>query len=321
MAVKVQYPGIGKALHSDLRAARILGRLMARATGLDLAAFTDEVVARFADELDYIREGEIQNKVAAAFARPLPNALLVARASGVYAPPGRTSVVVPRAHAATPRVLISSWLEGAPLTTLLNGDDNNLPAGWRDLTHDDAANLAARLIGHAAYAPAACAGWMHADPHPGNFILLPNQRLGLIDFGSVAWMPDGPPEPLGYLAAAVHDGDGVAAVHWAREAGALTPTAIVEPGLLLELLEPIVAPTAEATFTYSPAWLRGVMAHLTKSRFAAIRAELTTPLEYTLIWRGVLSISGLYAQLGATVPSRGFERAYSAGFRRATRSA
>jgi predicted unusual protein kinase regulating ubiquinone biosynthesis (AarF/ABC1/UbiB family) len=319
VAVKVQYPGIAKALHSDLRTARMLGRIMSRATGLEMAAFTDELVARFVDELDYVREGYVQNKVAAAFARPLPMALIVARTAGVYAPPGRTSVVVPRVHAATPRVLVSTWLDGAPLAALLNHDDN-LPSGWRDRPHADAANLAARLIGHAAYAPAACAGWMHADPHPGNFLLLPNQRLGLLDFGSVASMPDGPPEPLGYLAAAVLAGDGPAAVQWARAAGALTATATVDSKLLLELLGPIVAPTAEATFTYSASWLRGIVAHLTQSRFARIRAEMAAPIEYTLIWRGVLSVSGLYAQLGATVPSRGFERAYSAGFRHATSS-
>jgi hypothetical protein len=45
---------------------------------------------------------------------------------------------------------------------------------------------------------------------------------------------------------------------------------------------------------------------------------MTTPLEYALVWRGVLSIGGLYAQLGATVPSRAFELAYSPGFRKAT---
>jgi predicted unusual protein kinase regulating ubiquinone biosynthesis (AarF/ABC1/UbiB family) len=298
----------------------MFGRIMGWVTGLDIAAFSDELVARFVDELDYIREGRVQNNVAAAFARPLPRALIVARQAGAHAPPGRTSVVVPRAHAATPRVLISTWLDGAPLTALLSDDNDNLPSGWRDLSHGDAADLAARLIGHAAYAPAACTGWMHADPHPGNFLLLPDQRLGLLDFGSVAPMPDGPPEPLGRLAAAVLASDGPAAVRWAREAGALTPTANIDSGLLLELLGPIVAPTAAETFTYTPRWLREVMAHLTQSRFAGIRAELATPVEYALIWRGVLSVSGLYAQLGATVPSRGFERAYSPGFRCATSS-
>ena len=44
--------------------------------------------------------------------------------------------------------------------------------GWRGLGYA-AADLAGRLLGHAIYAPAACTGWMHADLHPGNFLLLP----------------------------------------------------------------------------------------------------------------------------------------------------
>jgi predicted unusual protein kinase regulating ubiquinone biosynthesis (AarF/ABC1/UbiB family) len=293
----------------------MLGRIMARATGLDITALTDELVARFADELDYVREGRIQNRVAAAFAQPLPKALRVANAAGVQEPAGRTSVVVPHVYAAMPRVLVSTWLDGAPLSALVNDHHHRLPAGWRELSHDDAANLAAQLIGHAAYAPAACAGWMHTDPHPGNYLLLPDQRLGLLDFGSVASMPDGLPQPLGRLAAAVIAGDGPAAVQWARRAGALTPNVTIEPSLLLELLDPILAPMADETFTYSPTWLRALMTHLSNPRFARIRREMTSPLEYTLIWRGVLSVAGLYAQLGATVPARGFELAYSPGFR------
>jgi predicted unusual protein kinase regulating ubiquinone biosynthesis (AarF/ABC1/UbiB family) len=315
VAVKVQYPGVAKALQSDRRMARMLGRIMAQATGLDIAALTDELVARFADELDYVREGRIQNTVAAAFAKPVPEALRVANAAGVQEPAGRTSVVVPRVYAAMPRVLVSTWLDGAPLRALLNDGVYPLPSGWREMSHDDAANLAAQLIAHAAYAPPACTGWMHTDPHPGNYLLLPDQRLGLLDFGSVAPMPDGLPVPLGRLAAAVVAGDGAAAVHWARRAGALPKDVITEPALLLELLGPILAPTAQETFTYSPTWLRTLMTHLTHPRFARIRREMTTPLEYTLIWRGVLSVAGLYAQLGATVAARGFELAYSPGFR------
>jgi predicted unusual protein kinase regulating ubiquinone biosynthesis (AarF/ABC1/UbiB family) len=262
----------------------------------------------------------VQSKVAAAFTRPVPLALSVARAAGAHEPPGRTSVVVPHVYAAMPHVLVTSWLDGTPLTTLLDGHHDRLPPGWRELGNVDAANLAARLIGHAVYAPAACAGWMHADPHPGNFLLLPGRRLGLVDFGSVAAMPDGPPEALGQLAAAVLAGDGPGADLWARQAGALPPTAAIDAELLLELLHPIVETTATDRFTYSPTWLRALMNHLTHPRFAGIRRELTTPLEYALLWRGVLSIGGLYAQLGATVPSRAFEQAYSPGFRHATSS-
>ena len=79
-----------------------------------------------------------------------------------------------------------------------------------------------------------------------------------------------------------------------------------------------MAPTGEDNFTYSPAWLRALMTHLADPRFAGIRRDMTTPLEYALVWRGVLSVGGLYARLGATVPSRAFELAYSPGFRNAT---
>jgi predicted unusual protein kinase regulating ubiquinone biosynthesis (AarF/ABC1/UbiB family) len=119
----------------------------------------------------------------------------------------RAAVTVPAVYAATPRVLITRWLDGASLSRLLDGRMDLLPEGWRELSPGDAADLAARLLGHAIYAPAACTGWMHADLHPGNFLLLPGGRLGMLDFGAVAAVPGGIPVPFGQLAAAVLAGD------------------------------------------------------------------------------------------------------------------
>ena len=166
-------------------------------------------------------------------------------------------------YAATPRVLITRWLDGAPLSALLDGRTDLLPEGWRELDGRDAADLAARLLGHAIYAPAACTGWMHADLHPGNFLLLPGGRLGMLDFGAVAATPGGIPAPFGQLAAAVLAADGPAAIRLARQAGALAPDAEVDPRLIIELLHPLAATGADTSFTYSRAWLRGLMAHLT----------------------------------------------------------
>jgi hypothetical protein len=81
------------------------------------------------------------------------------------------------------------------------------------------------------------------------------------------------------------------------------------------LLHPIVATAAADSFTYSRPWLRRLMAHLTEPRFAAALRNLTPPPEYALVWRATLSAAGLFAQLGATVPTRGFHLAYSPGFR------
>jgi predicted unusual protein kinase regulating ubiquinone biosynthesis (AarF/ABC1/UbiB family) len=321
VAVKVQYPGVGKALRSDLCQARLLARLMSRLTRLNVSGLAEELASRIVEELDYVREGRVQTEVAAAFTRRVPEALAAARSAGVREPPGRTSVTVPAVYAATPRVLITGWLEGASLSTLLDGRTDLLPAGWRELGRSEAADLAARLLSHAIYAPAACAGWMHADLHAGNFLLLPGGRLGMLDFGAVAATPGGIPAAFGQLAAAVLAGDGETAIRLARQIGALGPDAQVDPELIVELLHPIAATAATSSFTYSRPWLRGLMAHLTAPRFAPALHELTPPREYALVWRATLSAAGLFAQLGATVPTRGFHLAYSPGFRRDTRRA
>ena len=315
VAVKVQYPGVDQALRSDLRQARLLARVIARLTRLNVSGLADELASRIVEELDYVREGRVQTEVAAAFTHRVPEALADARAGGVHEPRGRTSVTVPAVYAATPRVLITGWLEGVSLSTLLDGRTDLLPAGWRELDGSDAADLAARLLGHAIYAPAACTGWMHADLHPGNFLLLPGGRLGMLDFGAAAAVPGGIPVPFGQLAAAALAGDGRAVMQLAREVGALAPDAEVNPRLIVELLHPIVATAAGDSFTYSRPWLRRLMTHLTEPRFAPALRNLTPPPEYALVWRATLSAAGLFAQLGATVPTRGFHLAYSPGFR------
>jgi predicted unusual protein kinase regulating ubiquinone biosynthesis (AarF/ABC1/UbiB family) len=315
VAVKVQYPGVGQALRSDLRQARLLARVMARLTGLNVSGLADELAMRVVEELDYVREGRIQHEAAAAFTSREPRPLAEARAAGVREPEGRMRITVPAVYAATPRVLITAWLDGVSLSTLLAGRMDLLPAGWRDLSPGDAADAAARLLGHAIYAPAACAGWMHADLHPGNFLLLPGGGLGMLDFGAAAAVPGGIPAPFGRLAAAVLAGDGPMAVRLARQVGALTQDVEPDPRLIVELLHPIVATAAGESFTYSRPWLRGLMTHLTGPRFAPVLRKLTPPREYALVWRATLSAAGLFSQLGATVPTRGFHLAYSPGFR------
>src|SRR5260370_96242 len=129
VAVKVQSPGVGRALRSDLRQARLLARVMARLTRLNVSGLADELAGRIVEELDYVREGRVQTQVAAAFTRRIPEALAVARAEGGHEPPGRTSGTVPLLHAHTPRVLIPGWLEGASLSVLPGGRTDLLPAG------------------------------------------------------------------------------------------------------------------------------------------------------------------------------------------------
>ena len=127
--------------------------------------------------------------------------------------------------------------------------------------------------------------------------------------------PAASPRHLGSSPPQCSPGDGPAAIRLARQAGALAPDAEVDPRLIIELLHPLAATGAAASFTYSRVWLRGLMAHFTEPRFAPALRNLTPPPQYALLWRATLSAAGLFAQLGATVPTRGFHLAYSPGFR------
>ena len=74
VAVKVQYPGVGQALRSDLRQARLLARVMARLTGLNVSGLADELAMRIVEELDYVREGHIQHRGRGRVHQPRPAA-------------------------------------------------------------------------------------------------------------------------------------------------------------------------------------------------------------------------------------------------------
>ncbi len=54
------------------------------------------------------------------------------------------------------------------------------------------------------------AGLLHSDPHPGNFRVMPDGRLGVVDFGLCARLPDGLPPAIGRLLRISLDGDGAA---------------------------------------------------------------------------------------------------------------
>lgn len=68
VAVKIQYPGAGKALMADLNQVSRMGRLFAgMVPGMDIKPLLDELKARVAEELDYLRESESQRAFAVAF--------------------------------------------------------------------------------------------------------------------------------------------------------------------------------------------------------------------------------------------------------------
>lgn len=162
VAVKVQYPGVGEALTSDFENLGTLVKTLSRSTKLlDGRAYFQELRNEMLLEVDYRREGELARAYAAA-AASLPEL----KVPDVVA--DRTST----------RVLTLELLEGPTLKDLL------AKSATGEVANEERFRIS-RLLVRAIYGPFLVGGEIHADPHPGNFVVMPDGRLGVLDFGSV----------------------------------------------------------------------------------------------------------------------------------------
>ncbi|WP_330474281.1 ABC1 kinase family protein [Terrabacter sp. C0L_2] len=276
VAVKIQYPGAGAALMSDIRQISRVAKVAAGwVPGIELGPILDELRDRMAEELDYRLEAESQATFAAAFEDD-PD----------FAVP---HVVEGREH-----VIVSEWLEGMPLSRII--------AEGTQEQRDTASQLYLRFL----LAGPARAGLLHADPHPGNFRITPDGRLGVIDFGAVNRLPDGMPPEIGPLLTTGLEGSAEDVLEGLREIGFVKERIELDPQRLLDYLEPFMAPFRTDTFTFSRDWLRGVFAHINDPRQPnyAVAYKLNLPPEYLLIHRVWGGGIGVLSQLGGTVHGR-----------------
>ncbi|MFD8598805.1 ABC1 kinase family protein [Kitasatospora sp. NPDC059646] len=279
VAVKIQYPGAGDALLSDLgqlaRLARMLGPLI---PGVDVKPLIAELRERVTEELDYELEAESQQLHAREFA-------------------GDADIVVPRVVAQSGRVLVTEWLDGKPLSQVISD-------GTRT-ERDRAGQLLARFL----FAGPARTGLLHADPHPGNFRLVKTGRaasswqLGVLDFGTVDRLPGGLPRPIGTSLRLALAGDAGAVYDLLKQEGFVRPTISLDPDAVLDYLVPIIEPTRAEQFTFSRDWMRTQAARIADPRSPAynLGKQLNLPPSYLLIHRVTLSTIGVLCQLGATV--------------------
>src|SRR6266487_7151328 len=270
VAVKIQYPGAGKALISDFnqlsRVARLFSVLM---PGLDAKPLLAELRDRVAEELDYRLEATSQEAFAVAYA-------------------GDPDVSVPHVVTATDHVLVSEWMDGTPLARII--------ADGTTAERDRAGILIVRFL----FSGPARVGLLHADPHPGNFRLLADGRLGVLDFGAVDRLPDGFPPFFGKLLWLVHtDGDISLVESELRKHGFLRPGVSIDLDALRSYLAPLADPSRQESFTFSREWMRGEAARVTDLRGANVGRQLNLPPSYILIHRTSTAGIGVLCQLGS----------------------
>ncbi len=161
VAVKVQYPGIDKAIDADLKSVQFFsGMLSPIAKKIHSAHALDEISKVFRAELDYSLEAQRGDEF---------------RRIHQHDP----EVVVPNIHhmLTTRRVLTAD---------LLGGD------GYVDFCKNasqEARNAAGLTLWRFTFRSLLQHGYLYADPHPGNYRFLGGGKVGFLDFGCVKVLP------------------------------------------------------------------------------------------------------------------------------------
>ncbi|MFJ8694868.1 ABC1 kinase family protein [Streptomyces roseolilacinus] len=281
VAVKVQYPGAGEALLSDLtqlsRFARLLGPLV---PGMDIKPLIAEMRDRVSEELDYELEARAQQEHAAEFADD-------------------PDVVVPGVVHRSDQVLVTEWIDGVPLSEVIaNGTPEE---------RDRAGQLLARFL----FSGPARTGLLHADPHPGNFRLLPGEdggetRLGVLDFGTVDRLPGGLPETIGLCLRMALEGEAETVYELLCDEGFVKESIELDPDAVLDYLLPIIEPADVDEFLFTREWIRTQAARIADPRSPAhqLGKQMNLPPAYLLIHRVTLSTIGVLCQLNASVRLR-----------------
>jgi predicted unusual protein kinase regulating ubiquinone biosynthesis (AarF/ABC1/UbiB family) len=269
VAVKIQYPGAGRALIGDFtqlsRAGWLFGLLM---PGLEVKPLLDELRDRVTEELDYGLEASSQHAFAVAYA-------------------GDPDIYVPDVVTGTAHVLVSEWMDGTPLSRVISDGSKE--------QRDHAGMLLVRFL----FSGPARAGLLHADPHPGNFRLLDDGRLGVLDFGAVDRLPDGLPPFFGRLLRIMHSDEiDIAAVERElREHNFLRPGIDVDLEALRAFLAPMAEPSKVDCFKFSREWMREEAARVTDLGATSISRKFNVPPSYVLIHRVSTAGIGVLCQL------------------------
>jgi predicted unusual protein kinase regulating ubiquinone biosynthesis (AarF/ABC1/UbiB family) len=284
VAVKIQYPGAGQALTSDLiQIGRMMRLVSPLYPGLDVAPLVDELQRRMNEELDYRREARAQRAFAKAFADD-------------------PDFAVPDVVLATDEVLVSEWVDGTPVRSLIE-------AGTLRQR-----NRAGLLLARLFFSGPARARLLHADPHPGNFRLLADDRLAILDFGAVDRLPHGLPKPIGTLARHAIAGDADGVLHGLRQEGFVRESVRIDADELLGYLVPLLEPLRHEQFHFERAWIRAEALRLADLRKATTGMKLNLPPSYLLIHRVALGVMGVLCQLDATAPFRAEAESWLPGF-------
>jgi predicted unusual protein kinase regulating ubiquinone biosynthesis (AarF/ABC1/UbiB family) len=286
VAVKIQYPGADEALRADLKTMkRMISVLRQLSPGADVQGVVDELIERTEMELDYRLEADNQRAFAKAYE-------------------GHPHFVVPHIVASAPKVVIQEWIDGIPMSQII-----------REGTQEQRDLMGTRLFELTHDAPGRL-GMMHGDAHPGNFMLMTGNRMGVIDFGAVAPLPDGLPIELGLTLRYAMNKDYEQLLLTMERAGFIQKGEQVSTREIDDMLQQYVEPVEVEVFHYTRKWLQKMTAVNMDRSVAQIKTarQMDIPPKLAIPMRVIASIVAISCQLDANVPVKAIAAELVPGF-------
>ena len=274
VAVKIQYPGADEALRADLKTMRRMTTVLRQlAPGADVQAVVDELIERTEMELDYRLEADNQRAFAKAYE-------------------GHPHFFVPHVVGSAPKVMVSEWTEGKSMAEII-----------RKGTPDERDLCGTRLFELTFDAPARV-GMMHGDAHPGNFMMMADGRMTVIDFGAVAPLPDGLPVEMGMMIRYALEKNydlllpAMERIGFIRAGEQLSVEAVDE--MLAQYVEPVEVPV----FHYTRKWLQRHAAQNMERAPQQIKMarQMDLPASLAIPLRVIGSTVAISCQLDCHVP-------------------
>jgi predicted unusual protein kinase regulating ubiquinone biosynthesis (AarF/ABC1/UbiB family) len=275
VAVKVQYPGIDRAITSDLANAELLYAMFSAVAlkSLDVKGLVEELRARMMDELDYTLEARCQADFAERY-RGHPF---------VHVPD-----VIP--EYSTRRVLVTEWVEG------LRWDDFLATAD--DDTKQRVAEAMFRFIQGAIYR----ARVFNGDPHPGNYRFHLDGTVSFLDFGLVKRWAPGELETLTPLIDPLLERDANVMTSRMVDAGFLYPDHGLDPQRVWEYVSAPYTPYLEHEFTFTSDLASKTLGKLLdlNGPYADVMQKLNLPSSFVILDRVVWGMTAILGRLGAS---------------------
>ena len=275
VVVKVQYPGVAEAVRSDLANAEMfapLARLFS--PNQEVEPLLDELRERVGDELDYQREAQYQRAFADRY-RDHPF---------IFVP----DVV---GDLCRNRVLVSERVHGRRFGEVATSGSEELR------------QRVGETIFRYAFGSIARFRLFNGDPHPGNYLVMDDGRVGFIDYGSVKMFTRERYRTMRSVHDAVLRGDKEGFLRAMRDTRFLPPRAGIDEDRLWEWFRLYERPlVAEQPFTFTPEFATEVLRSTSdpRSEYYGVLRRLNLPSDYLLLTRIHIGLNSVLGRLEAT---------------------